>query len=267
MAANLARAGFGVRAWNRTRERAEPLAEQGVAIAGSPAEAAEGAVVVITMLSDAEAVEAVMADAIEHVGGIWAQMSTVGLEALERCAKLAGEARVPLVDAPVLGTKLPAQKGELIVLAAGPDDTRATLDPVFEAVGAKTVWLGGEPGAATRLKLVLNHWLLGLVENLGQTMALAEQLGVEPATFLETIDGAPMGSPYAQLKGKAMVDENFEPSFPLRLAAKDARLVQDASEGLPLIDLVARRLAEGVEAGHGDLDLAATYLTSTRHRS
>lgn len=264
MAANLARAGIPVRAWNRTRKRAEPLTEHGVEVADSPAEAASEAAVVITMLSDAGAVEAVMRDAMDAVSGVWAQMSTIGLPGLERCARLAREAGVPLVDAPVLGTKQPAEEGKLIVLAAGPADTRATLDELFEIVGAKTVWLGDEPGAATRLKLVLNHWLLGLVENLGQTIALAEQLGVDPVTFLETIDGAPMGSPYAQVKGKAMLDDDFEPSFPLRLAAKDARLVQEASQGLPLIDLVTRRLGEGVEAGNGDLDLAATYLTSRR---
>ena len=209
MAANAAAAGLSVRAWNRSREKAAPLAERGVAIAATPAEAAEGAGIVVTMLSDADAVLETMErggalDAIAP-GTVWAQMSTIGIAGVERCIALAREHRVELVDAPVLGTKQPAEAGELTVLAAGPEAAVERCAKLFDAVGRETVRLG-EAGEATRLKLVLNSWIASLVEALAETIALAEGLGIDPGRFLETISGGPLDVPYAQVKGKAMLD-------------------------------------------------------------
>jgi 3-hydroxyisobutyrate dehydrogenase len=136
---------------------------------------------------------------------------------------------------------------------------------VFDAVGARTVWLG-EAGSAQRLKLVLNTWLLGLTEALAESIALAEALGIDPRTFLETIDGAPVGAPYAQLKGPMMIDGEFPPAFPLALAAKDAGLALEAAEaaGLRLGALAAVReqMLRAADAGHGDEDMAATIHAS-----
>jgi 3-hydroxyisobutyrate dehydrogenase len=193
---------------------------------------------------------------------VWAQMSTLGLDGTERCAALASERGVALVDAPVLGTKQPAEAGELIVLAAGPDDAVARCAPVFDAIGKHVVRLG-EAGEATRLKLVLNHWILGIVENVAETMQLAEALGVDPALWLETIGGGPLDLPYAQLKGKAILERSLEPSFRLALAHKDAGLVLEAASRhqmqAALIEVVAERMARAIDAGHGDEDMAATY--------
>ncbi len=115
------------------------------------------------------------------------------------------------------------------MLASGPEDVRERVDPLFDAVGAKTLWLG-EAGAGSRLKLVLNTWLLALTEGLAEAIALAEALDVDPRTFLETIDGGPVGAPYAKLKGKLMIERDFPPSFPLELALKDAGLALAAAE-------------------------------------
>jgi len=266
MARNLAAAGFEVRAWNRTRERAEPLAEHGVAIADTPAEAAGGADVVLTVLSDTEAVLSSVEGALTAAGSeaLWLQMSTVGIEGTERCAELAKEAGVDFVDAPVLGTKAPAEQGELVVLASGPDEARARLEPIFDVVGKRSMWLG-EAGSGSRLKVVLNSWIVAVVEALGETMALAEAIDVRPEVFLEAIAGGPLDLPYAQLKGKAIIERDFEPSFKLGLAAKDAALVEEAVRrhhlDLPLITTIRRRLEEGSDA-HGDQDIAATYLKS-----
>jgi 3-hydroxyisobutyrate dehydrogenase len=259
IARNLAAAGHEVQAWNRTREKAEGI--EGVGVADSAADASEGVDAVITMLADGDAVESVAPDAVrEDVD--WLQMSTVGLAATERLAQLASERGAPFVDAPVLGTKQPAEKGELVVLASGPDDALERAQPVFDAIGSKTVTLG-EAGEGTRLKLVLNAWLVALVEGLAETIAFAESIGVDPKKFLETIDGAPMGAPYAQLKGKAMIDRDFPPSFPLSLAHKDARLVREAAEkagiDLPLVEAVERQFARAEDAGHGDEDMAAVF--------
>lgn len=263
MARNLASAGLSVRAWNRTRERAEPLGEHGVSVCDTPAEAVSGAGIALTMLSDGGAVEEAaraMLDALED-GAVWIQSSTVGLEAADRLAALASERGVPFVDAPVLGTKQPAEQGQLIVLASGPEGEHERCGPVFDAIGSKTLWLG-EAGVGSRLKVVVNNWITSLTTVLGETVALARALDVDPAQFLEVISGGPLDVAYAQMKGKAMISgELAEPSFRLSLAAKDAGLVVAAAEGagaeLPVARAVRDRFARAEELGHGDEDMAA----------
>jgi 3-hydroxyisobutyrate dehydrogenase len=166
------------------------------------------------------------------------------------------------VDAPVLGTKAPAEQGQLIVLASGPDEVRDRCEPVFEAVGSKTVWLG-EAGEGSRLKLVLNNWIVGLLGVLAETISFARATGVDPRKFLETIEGGPLGLPYAQMKGAMMIDEDFPTSFSAKLARKDAGLVLGAAEEKGLEMAVARAVAalfdEAIGAGHGEEDMAAVY--------
>lgn len=267
IARNLANAGFTVRVWNRTRAAAEAI--EAVAVADTPAEAVRGAGLMLTMLPDGRIVAEVAGDALDGAGAetIWIQSSTVGIEATERLVQIARNRGVRFVDAPVAGTKEPAEQGELTVLASGPDEVRERCDPVFDAIGRKTVWLG-PAGAGTRMKLVMNCWLVALVEGLAETLALARGLDLDPALFLETIAGGSIDLPYAQLKGKMMLAEEFQPSFKLRLAAKDARLVVEAAErasvDLPLAETIAERLERGVELGYGDEDMAATYRTSAR---
>jgi 3-hydroxyisobutyrate dehydrogenase len=199
---------------------------------------------------------------------VWLQTSTVGVAAIERLAALAAEHHVALVDAPVLGTKQPAEKGELLVLAAGPPELRPRCAPVFDAIGSQTHWIGGEPGAASRLKLVLNSWLAGIVEALSETIALARAIGVEPAQFLDVLDGTPLGMPYAQLKGRPMAAMRFDDvAFPLALAHKDVRLVLEAARGagveLPLLEAAEHQFERAIELGHGDEDMAAVHYAST----
>jgi len=268
MAHNLAGAGLSVRAWNRTRERAEPLTEHGVTVCDTPAEAVSGAGVALTMLSDGDAVEEAargMLDALED-GAVWIQTSTVGLEAADRLAALAAESDVPFVDAPVLGTKQPAEEGQLIVLASGPEQQHERCGPVFDAIGSKTLWLG-EAGAGSRLKIVVNNWITSLTTVLGETVALSRALDVDPAQFLEVISGGPLDLAYAQMKGKAMISgEVQEPSFRLSLAGKDAALVLAAAEEagceLPVARAVHGRFTRAEELGHGDEDMAAVVFAA-----
>ena len=273
MARNLAQAGFTVRAWNRTRAKAEPLAEHGVTLADTAAEAAQGADVVITMLTDADAVAAAMEGDDGGLAGmgddtVWAQMSTVGIAGTERLLVLARDRGVGYVDAPVLGTKQPAEEGKLVVLASGAPELRDRVDPVFDVVGSRTLWTGDEPGRATRLKLVANHWVVGLVETLAETIAFAGALGIDPPAFLDAISGGAMDAPYVQLKGRAMIEENFAPSFPLRLAHKDIHLVLDAARDagidLPVLAAADRQFERAIELGLGDADLAATFKAAAR---
>jgi 3-hydroxyisobutyrate dehydrogenase len=264
MARNLVEAGLDVRVWNRTAERARAV--EGAWVAETPSEAAEGADLVLTMLSDGHAVEETVRD-VEFGDAAWLQMSTVGIGATERLMKIAGE--VPFVDAPVVGTKQPAEKGELTVLASGPRDARERAKPVFDAVAARTVELG-EAGEGTRLKLVINSWLVILVEGLAETMAFSEAIGIDPERFLETIEGGPTGPAYAQLKGKMMVARKFDPAFSLALARKDAGLVLEAAErhgfDAALVEVVTRKMDEAIDAGHGDEDMAATFYASADGR-
>jgi 3-hydroxyisobutyrate dehydrogenase len=263
MARNLLAAGFPVRAWNRSAEKSAPLSGAGATVAASPAEAADGAQIVLTMLTDADAVLETAAPALRP-GQVWIQASTVGIEGSERCAALAAERRVTLVDAPVLGTRQPAEEGKLTVLASGPDDARDRVDPVFDVIGVRTWWVG-QAGAGQRLKLVANTWVLTLVEGLAETLRLAEGLGVPPQSFLDVIAGGPLDAGYAQVKGRGMIEREFAPAFPLRHAAKDLDLIEAAADrhdlDVPLVAAIAERFAQGVAAGHGDLDMSATFLT------
>jgi 3-hydroxyisobutyrate dehydrogenase len=286
MARNIARAGIPVRAWNRNRDRAAPLAADGVYLADSPADAAREAGIVLTMLADFDAVRSVM-DGPEgalsamaganHQGGhhrtddpygpdhnLWLQMSTIGEEGARQCAELANARGVGFVDAPVLGTRQPAERGELVILESGPEEARPRIQPVFDAVGHRTV-RAGEAGAGSRLKTVVNSWVLAVVEAGAETIALAEGAGLDPGLFFAAIEGGPLDLPYLRAKGQAMAERDFAPAFRLTLAAKDAGLAREAACArdldLPLIDTIARRLAEASKE-HGDKDLSATYLLS-----
>src|SRR5215210_6479950 len=267
MARNLLAADMEVRVWNRTREKAEPLADEGAKVADTPTEAAEGAGFVLTMLADADTVAQATGGEDGTLSalpddGVWLQMSTVGIEGHERLADLAEEHGVYYVDAPVLGTKEPAEQGQLIVLASGPDEVRERCQPVFDAVGSNTLWLGAA-GTGSRLKLVTNSWIVGLLGALAETVALARALDVDPSKFLEVIDGGPLGVPYAQMKGQMMIEEEFPTSFSANLARKDVGLVLEAAEAqglrLPLSEAAAAHFDEAINAGHGEEDMAAIY--------
>jgi 3-hydroxyisobutyrate dehydrogenase len=267
MARNIARAAHDVRVWNRTREKAEPLAADGVEVADSPRDAVDGVEAVVTMLADAAAVENTMVagGVLERMpaDAVWIQMGTIGLAATARCAGLAGERDVAYVDAPVLGTRQPAEEGTLVVLASGPQGEHERCAPIFDAVGRKTIWVG-DAGYGTRLKLVVNAWILCTIENLGETFALAESLDLDPRTFLEIIEDGSMDMAYAHLKGEMILKREFPPSFPLRHARKDLALVLEARDALelPLAEAALEQFDRALELGHGDADMAAVYFAS-----
>jgi 3-hydroxyisobutyrate dehydrogenase len=219
------------------------------------------------MLADATAVHAVLVDAgaLDGMadGAVLCQMSTIGIAGMEDVARLCEERGIPLVDAPVSGTRQPAEQGKLTVIAAGPADALERCAPIFDAVGATTIRLG-EAGEATRLKLVLNHWLLALVDSIAETIDFAEGIDVDPQLFLKAVSGGPLGPAYLDLKGAAMLERKFEPpDFPLHLAGKDADLVAAAAErhelALALMPVIRERIGRAVDAGHGDEDMAAIF--------
>jgi 3-hydroxyisobutyrate dehydrogenase len=236
------------------------LTEHGAQVAGTPAEAVEGAEVIVTMLSDAAAVEEVMGEAAPAAaeGAIWWQASTVGIEGTETLAALAQRHGLDYVDAPVLGTRGPAEDGELVVLAAGEEGALERCAPLFDAVGAKTLQLGAA-GAASRFKLVMNHWVLAVTDAIAETIALAEGLDIEPERFLEAIKGGGLDIGYAHIKGPGMIEGELPVAFPLKHALKDADLILAAAErhdlDLGMGPAVRDRFARAADAGHGDEDM------------
>jgi 3-hydroxyisobutyrate dehydrogenase len=266
IARNIARAGGRVRAWNRSVEKARPLAADGAFVADSAAQAVQGATVVLTMLSDVDVVVTTMDAAAGDLsaGALWLQMSTIGEAGTQRCTELADQHGLVFFDAPVLGTKQPAEEGKLVVLASGPEAGRQRVQHIFDAIGQKTVWLG-EAGAGNRLKVVANSWVVSVTEACAEMIALAEAMGVDPHLALEAFDGGPLDQPYLRMKAKAIVERDFSPKFALRLAAKDAGLIEESAERhgahLPLFSVVRRQMLEAAKE-HGNEDISATYFAS-----
>ncbi|MDP4509159.1 NAD(P)-dependent oxidoreductase [Nonomuraea turcica] len=270
MARNLVKSGLRVTAWNRTRDKAEPLEAYGAVVAGSPAEAVEGADVIVTMLSDGDAVRAAMTAAAPGLrpGQVWAQMSTVGIDAIGGLAALAGEHGLTFVDAPVQGTKQPAEQGKLIILAAGPQSAQQALEPVFAAVGQRTLWLGesGADGTASKLKLAAVSYAISLTAVIAESLALAKGLGLDPDLVRQVISGGPLDNAYFQAKSKAIMEGDFTPSFTVSNAEKDTLLITRAGEAagvrLNVVEAAGERFRRAEAQGHGDEDMAATYFAS-----
>ncbi|MFF1882221.1 NAD(P)-dependent oxidoreductase [Pseudarthrobacter sp. NPDC058196] len=271
MARNLLRAGHEVTVWNRDTAKTEPLAAEGAVRASSPATAVKAADVVLTMLYDSAAVVQVMRQAAPGIrpGTAWIQSTTVGVQDVPALAALAGELRLDLVEAPVSGTRAPAEAGQLLVLAAGPEAMRHRVAPVLDAIGARTVWTGDDPakGSAARLKLVVNSWVIAASNAAGEVVALAQALGVDPGQFLNVLDGGPLDLPYLRAKMGLILDDGLEPaSFAVDTARKDAHLIvaAAAAEGLKLdgAEAAAARLDRVAGQGHAKQDMAAAYHAS-----
>ncbi|GAA5142778.1 NAD(P)-dependent oxidoreductase [Nocardioides marinquilinus] len=260
MARSLAREGHEVAVWNRSPEKAEALAGGSVTAAGSVAEAVTGADVVITMLFDADSVLAVADELLGalDVGAVWLQSSTVGPDGARRIAERAG-GRV--LDAPVLGTRQPAEDGALVVLLAGPPELAERARPALEAIGSRTVDAGSEPGAASALKLACNSWVALLTAGTAQALGLARALGVEPSLFLDAIEGGAVDTPYAHVKGQAMLTGDAPVGFALDGVRKDLGLMVEAATdaGFPddLLQAMRGLYDRASDEGHGEEDMAA----------
>jgi 3-hydroxyisobutyrate dehydrogenase len=269
IAANLLAAGFEVVVWNRTAARAAPLVEQGARSARSAANAAAASEALITMLADGEVTERATSGpdgALSALapGSVWIQMATVGLDWTEHLVRRAAQHGIEFVDAPVSGSEGPARDGQLVVLASGPDSSRAQIAPIFEAIGRQTIWLG-RAGNGTRLKLALNSWLAAQVEAAAEIIGLTEALGVNPRMFVDVLADGPLGSPYAVAKANAMLAGEFQPGFSLGNAFKDVQLALGAAGhagiGLPLIDTIAQRWETAIAAGLAQEDVVAVIKT------
>ena len=267
MARNLAAAGLTTRVWDRTASATGPLADAGVVVAPSAGDAVRDAGVVITMLPTADAVESVIfdgqvAEAFAD-GCVWAQMGTIGVEATLRIRDQLAAQRpgVMFVDAPVSGSKGPAEQGQLLILASGPQAAADAVGPVFDVIGRKTVWLG-EAGRGSQMKLVVNAYLSILIEGVAETMELADRLGIGHQQLAEVIEGGPLDAPLADAKFHKIDHGDFAAEFPLEWALKDVDLVIDAAGGQapPLLAALSGQWHAAVAAGYGRQDISAARL-------
>jgi 3-hydroxyisobutyrate dehydrogenase len=262
MAASALRAGIPVIVWNRTMEATRDLAERGAQVAGTAADAARRAAVVVTMVTDADAVISIARDqgmlAALAPGAIWAQMSTIGVAGTEAVAALASTERpdVMLLDAPVSGSREPAERGQLTIFASGPGEARSRVAPLFDALGQRTVW-AGEAGAGTRLKLVNNTWLAFATEAVAASVALARRLGLETGTVVDALGGSPLVSPWQAAKLQRVAGGEFSAQFALSLALKDVRLALQAAGDarLPALACLVGEWQQAVDQGLGEQDL------------
>lgn len=262
MARSLRREGHDVVAWNRTAAKAEPLAADGIEVAGSVTDAVTEADAVITMLFDTDATLKVKDELVAALGpeAVWLQIGTVGPDGAKRLAE--GVDR--FVDAPVVGTKAPAESGTLVVLASGRPDLVERARPVFDAIGSRVVVAGEEVGQGSALKLVVNSWVALMAGGIAQSMTFARALGLDPALFLEAVDGGPTGAPYVKLKGESILNGDYATSFAVDGVVKDVGLMIETarSVGFPteLLSTVRELYAAASDSGHGGEDMAAvTY--------
>lgn len=263
MARNIAAAGLDLRVWNRTRDKAEPLADI-AEVRDTPEEAVAGADLVVTMLYDADSVAETIAQAQDGLADdvVWIQTSTVGVAGAIRLEGLAADLGVGYVDAPVLGTRKPAEDGTLTVLASGDSALRERVAPVLDAIGSRTLWVG--PAAAgSRLKLACNAWTATAIEGVAESLAIAEALGLDPALFLEALEGSPLDSPFVQAKGAMMLGGEYPPSFTVAGVVKDLGLILEATADTDfsprLLPVIHEQFVTAAEQGLADRDMAAVY--------
>lgn len=266
MARNLVAAGLRTTVWDRSPEATAPLAAAGALAAASPRDAIAGARVVITMLPDAGAVHSVMSGqglAAFASGSVWAQMGTIGVAATAELDGMLSRVRpdVSFVDAPVSGSKGPAETGQLLILASGPDAAQPVTGPVFAAIGRKTAWLG-QAGQGSRMKLVVNAYLSFLIEGVAEALELGSRLGIDPARLDAVIEGGPLDAPLADAKLHKITRGDYTPEFPLEWALKDVDLAIAAAAGarLPMLTALSRQWHAAVEEGYGRHDVSAARL-------
>jgi len=263
MAHRLLDQGVAVIAWDRDSEHLRALEGRGGEPAETPRDVIHGAGVVITMLPTAEVILDLVKPLLDDwpQDTIWLQMSSVGAAEADQLTQAAEAHAVTLVDAPVSGSTHPAEEGELTILASGPDSARAAVEPIFDALASRVLWVGSA-GMGSRLKLAANHWMITMVAGLAESMQLCQAMGLDQEQFVALLDGGPLGSAYALQKLDEMRRHEYPAGFPVRLALKDLELVREVEQSsratMPLLDVVLERFTAASE-DLADQDLAAIY--------
>ncbi|HZS36392.1 MAG TPA: NAD(P)-dependent oxidoreductase [Polyangia bacterium] len=259
MAANVLARGHALTVWNRTASRADALVAKGAALAATPGDAAAGAEVVILMLADPRAVDAVLDGVLEKLppGAIVIDMSTVDPATARRSDERVRARGGRFLDAPVSGTRKPAVDGTLLIMAAGPADALERARPVLEAMGR--VLHVGAVGQGMAMKLILNGLGAHMITAFGAMLAFGVKQGLDPRAMLDVIGGGAFSSPLYKAKGERILARDFHADFTLALTLKDQELVLATARSLgvelPTLEAVRAQLADAVAAGLGGDDL------------
>jgi len=267
MAGNLIKAGHTLTVYNRTRSRAVELESSGAMIADTPADAASGAEILITMLADDRAVESCVqspgnAIASLPAGAIHISCSTISVDLSRRLVAAHNGNNQHYVSAPVFGRPEAAAAGKLWIVAAGPSDQVKRCQPIFDACGQKTFIVGEEAPAANVIKLAGNFLITTVIESLSEAFALGRKYNVDPNTFLEVMTSSLFNAPIYKNYGAMIAADKFEPvGFKLPLGFKDNRLViaaaEEVSVPMPMASLVHDRFLAALANGMAETDWAA----------
>jgi len=276
MARHLAEAGYPLTVYNRTKAKAAPAKAFGANIVDSPCEAATDVSVIVTMLTDPEAIERVMQGRDGFLssptpGVTWIQMSTLDIDSVLTFSKKASAKGWKFVDCPVTGSKKQVEAAELILLAGAEDKDLQKMRPLLSRLG-KTIVHAGPVGAGTALKLCMNLIVAQMTTGLAEAVALGETTGVRPKDIFEVLRNSPaLDCGYYRIKEQAILKQDFSPAFSLTNMLKDVRfMMKEASkhgEKLPVTEAVQRLLELAAKEGYADKDLMAVCQILSRKAS
>ena len=261
---NLLKKNFTVAAWNRSPERGGDLVAKGLKLYDTPQQAVVDADVIISILADGQATLDILHKIAPSCkkSAIFCQMGTIGLQnSLDAIEQLnAVQPSMIFIDAPVSGTKGPAENAQILVLASGVREQCAAAEQVFSAISRATIWFG-EAGNSQKMKLVLNSWLIIMMQGVVESTLLAKKLGFTPEQFWNSIEGGPLAAPYVRAKLDAIAKGDYQPQMQLSHALKDAKLALEltSSGNMPVMDKIIDIWQKAAEDGFADKDLSSVY--------
>ncbi|HDG1700592.1 TPA: NAD(P)-dependent oxidoreductase [Kluyvera ascorbata] len=263
-AANLLKKGFTVYGWNRTPGRGDDLVSEGLVQRETAAQAVSDAQVIIAMLTDGDATLAAIRAIAPSCpqNATFCQMGTIGIQETADAIALLETLRPDMLylDAPVSGTKAPAENAQILVMASGDQQRAGAAQQVFDAISRGTQWYG-DAGNSQKMKLVINAWLISMMQGVAESMQLAKQFGFTPGQLWETLDGGPLAAPYVKGKLEMIRKEDYTPQMQLQHALKDARLaLANAPQGtMPMMNEIVDMWSQASQSGLAEQDLAAVY--------
>ncbi|MCD7034776.1 NAD(P)-dependent oxidoreductase [Metabacillus sp. GX 13764] len=267
MAGNLLKEGHELTVYNRTKEKAQNLLDNGAAWADSPKEAAAKSSILFSMLTNPSAVEKTALGengflAGMKEGSLWIDCSTVPPDFSRKMAEEAAKRGIRFLDAPVAGSKIPAEKGELVFLVGGKEEDLKEAEPLLNIMG-KAVKHQGENGKGTSMKLVINLTLAQAMAAFSEAVALGEAMELDKETVLDTLLGGATAAPFLQGKKSKLLENSFNPEFPLEHMQKDLHLVSEAAYNngisLPLASAAKELYGLAKQQGFGQDDFSSVY--------
>lgn len=267
MSINLLRHGFKLTVWNRTLSRCDELVEHGASVAETPAAVVKKCKYTIAMLSDPAAALSVVFDKdgiLEQMcgGKGYIDMSTVDADTSSKLSEAITSKGGSFLEAPVSGSKKPAEDGQLVILAAGEKALYEESLPAFNVLGKKSFFLG-QVGNGAKMKLVVNMIMGSMMNAFSEGLVLADKSGLDPHTLLDVLDLGAIANPMFRMKGPTMIKSNYSPAFPLKHQQKDMRLAlalgDESAVAMPVAAAANEAFKKARSTGLGDFDFSAVY--------